>query len=872
MHYCCRLRCTVSGGLEQFAEAELTRLLVLHENDDNDEGKKDDDKFGPSVTGMGSTSLAWHFRGHSGSQLDILCHSSQSQFFRNELVLKVVENARYIDHVSIQVLSRSVVVGTEASNGSSIQNDNNNKKDNNKENLIILDIVSKECEQVNQDVLESAMEVWHLWQPRLSMVFGTTNQGSEKDKGELVPTPSDIVSLDDTFLPPPFVTSTNAFQVNTIYTRQPVAHAVVRTFVEWAKVDEKETGSWSHTLWLDAGAGAGALLQEFPKHSLRVGVDLNPQHESVVPMNFFDVSREWLQSTCHNNNNDNTHFQQLCIISNPPFAQGSRGDSTIIGKFLQHALHLQACCMGLIVPVKFSHVWKSFGLPIQLRHRMNLPLNSFYDPSSATYKNVQCQFLYFDLRPTTLPETVMVASPLSHQEEPDAPPPRPRIHILAKRDKGQYPKLATVDLTVATVKGLAQAGVLLGTSKDSSMTMTAKLANSTLELFLELNPKRPLSIVNSVSGTVPGHSLGWLSTSVKPPLARAMNQLSWHATAKGDPFQIPQQEEQNPRTVTVNVMCGEGTLVFESCQSGGSHSCFQMVGDKNPDAVYQVAKKVLSLQQQQQQHLPSMRRSVVDFVIWDAQHMPLRNGIADAVLADLPFAGSVKKVHQEPAAITSSTKPQKNTSNHQPTTTTATTTTTTTTSTTTTTGPSLSYRRVFAETLRVLVPSTGCAVLVSPDSRALTFGCKKFSGSWKEVFQTRLNIGGIAGKLCCLVRKDACWKDQNLWVQDATVDYSVELYTLAHHVCAWYVLNDSLELEKTGNPSAHGGDRARTVQSPALLSKVFLNDVYLRSKNETSHSYRFCFHPLVNNAQVKTLIQAIVLTLDENPIHGTQVR
>ena len=40
--------------------------------------------------------------------------------------------------------------------------------------------------------------------------------------------------------------------------------------------------------------------------------------------------------------------------------------------------------------------------------------------------------------------------------------------------------------------------------------------------------------------------------------------------------------------------------------------------------------------------------ALADFVVWDARRLPLRDGVADAVFGDLPFAGSKAIRHQTP--------------------------------------------------------------------------------------------------------------------------------------------------------------------------------------------------------------------------------
>ncbi|CAB9526047.1 THUMP domain containing 3 [Seminavis robusta] len=701
-----------------------------------------------------------HHRGHSGSLLDIIFRDGTEI---SGLLLQVLK-LRFVDHVSLQVLSLEIPAA---------------------DDINLLEWVTENCFEVSQ--LDRALEAFRLWKPLLDNTLA-----SSALEGVLIATPA----LPQNLLEGTSQESmkTEAFHVNTIYTKPAVAKLAVQTFRELVEqeinnVEYQQTAS-SGILWVDAGAGSGALLQSLPQDS-SLGVDLHPQHSSVHARDFFQVSTQWLQETAPK------PFESICIISNPPFVEGTRGDYSIIGKFLKHAtFQLKASFMGLIVPAKFAHAWKSFGLPIRLAYRMHLPKDSFYDPSTAESKHLQCYLLVFDLQPKQ-PTT------LSGNQSPF----RTRIHTT---------NLMTIAFT-AVVQGLGRAGVPLGSSKHkNSIPLKAKLSKS-LELFVELNPKRPLSIANSMSSRVQNHSLGWMSKSVKPPVALAMHQLS---------SGTPGDNQPTTASVVVDLMCGEGTLEYESMEHNDSPaSTFRIVGDKSPEAIEQVAARCHD------------QELLIDFIVWDAQNLPLRKGIADVVLGDLPFAGSNKKKHQTPVAAATSSG---------------------------TSDVSCSYPKVLASLVRVLTPSVGRTVLVSADSKALTHGTWKFAGYLKELWQTKLNIGGLAGRMLVLGRKDASWKDINLFVEEGGVDRSSVILTRARAVCGQFYLNDLLELQQ--DTTSNGG----TI-SLNLLSQVQLREEYCHVDQSLSQCYRFHFDPIVTNAQAKVLEKAIRLDLEKNPVIGTRM-
>lgn len=917
-----RLRCTVSGGLELFAEQEVSQVLSCNNFDNT-----------PINKNHKPISIHWHHRGHTGSQLDIIFPENtnfslevKDSLWKQYLSL-MVHKLRYIDHVAMEVISIEIPAL-------------NDKDDN------LLEWISQQSQQLALQKLQEAIQAWTVWQPRLDKTLSTRNEL----EGILLPFPSkekDSPSDD----PCDDITATTArttdFSVNTIYTHPAVAKVVVQTFVELVR-KELAKDEWKHDgpgtredtkdlattncsssqqsqkhhdnlLWLDAGSGCGSLLQEFPPNTVAIGVDLDPQHESIYQYDFLEVTRDWLQQHILLKRSDDSILDTtvtsaitatLCIISNPPFVEGSRGDYSIIAKFMQHAAQtLKARFMGLIVPIKFSHVWRSFFFdndPIKLLYRMNLPDYAFYDPSTLISKNARCHFLFFDLQSWTKSIVVGDDNSSSHtlqreqqQQQRDADtdenipsdhPNNPPIHVEAQRDKGAFPSISTAALKTAVVRGLGHAGVALGSSKISPLTLRAKLTKSfsqqqqsvaatgTLELFLDLNPRRPLSLVNSGSAQVPHHSLGWMAKSVNPPVAAAMASLArmgkapplppvQETTTTGTTRHSQKQQPSATRSdagLTINLMCGEGTIEYESIATSSNSTDangpatigFQIVGDKNPEAVHQVASQLRAFQSKQSSsQSPAPAPILFDFVVWDAQHLPLRDGIVDAVLADLPFAGSNKKVHQEPGSSgDKQAKKKDKVSNPQG----------------STTSPlSLSYPRIMAETARVQVPSLGRVVVVSPDTNSLVHAIKMFSGHFKDLWQTKVNIGGLPGKMALLQRKASCWKDMSVTVKDATIDRSSEIYELARETCKPFYLNDVLEIQQQTDDNHT--TTTTTMKQPSLIRSVYKRDDYHHAGGTISQCYRFCFHPLVTNTQAKMLEKVIRLQLETSPVPGIEM-
>jgi hypothetical protein len=182
-----RLRCTVSGGLESFAEEEISQLLLLlvsgnQGRDDNNNAK---------------VKIDWHFRGHSGSQLDVIFMTS-SEFSNNNddddsfvklVATKMCTHLRYIDHVAMLVFSRKLQEELDKDD----YDDNNNiiydsdNKNKNINNNCILRHVSKCCQEVDPTVLEMAIHICRIW---YSKNMQTKDESSFVEIGELLPTPA----------------------------------------------------------------------------------------------------------------------------------------------------------------------------------------------------------------------------------------------------------------------------------------------------------------------------------------------------------------------------------------------------------------------------------------------------------------------------------------------------------------------------------------------------------------------------------------------------------------------------------------------------------------------------------------------------------
>ena len=791
----CRLRCSVSGGLEALAEREV-RLKIR------------------------GAAVVWLNRGKSGSQLEIYCQPSN--------ILGVMR-LRFVEYVYVEVGSAEVLL------------DQNN-----------------EIERIQRikEIAASILQVHnfdaciHMWRTAQAMLSDRRDLGLEALPGVLLPTLQIHDAGDDSEIREAHVEGEgNAFVVNTIYTKSKVAQAVVSVFREL--VEDHLPGFLEETVvWLDAGAGSGALLQHLPAKG-RIGIDIQPSvNPEVHVMDFLSVTQKWILKKALSTKQYErieSHHVHLCILSNPPFAEHSRGDYSAVVKFINHAIHLDADFIGLIVPDKFARrrVWQSLGMNPRARllARCLLPMDSFYDPSSLSCRHINTYFLFFSLKGSParpLTGTFRGDSDISNQVSR-------RIRVEGKRNKSDFPWIATAELRDAVISSIRDNVVELNALDATSLVLSAELkaldnsGASRLEVYALLNFKQPLSLANCTSRRIQAHSLGWLSSSTKPPTAFAMLDLartsvqSLRALEKEDSSGWASEESDHKESsIFINAMCGEGTIELES--QSIQTPCFMIAGDKNEDAVKRTAERLASLHDCQGSLQDQRGFRPVDLVIWDAQCLPLRSGIADVFLADLPFVGCKGKKHQEPCLSGNAMD------------------------------SALDYKRVMAQAARVL-KSKGRAALLSADTNALSHAILQFNAFWSVLCCNNMNLGGLAGKLFMMEKHKQSSKDFSLWVSSTPgiVDESDALKRIAVDACSGFHLNDMLEIEPDDSKgvSPKGG---------LVLDVQLISSFFNEERSMMSHCYRIWFDSCVSNVQAKQFEKMIRIKIAEHPPVGMQLR
>jgi hypothetical protein len=1123
------LRFTVGGGLEEIAANEirstLNNLLIQQgkqlccsnrpaDNDEKNDGTSAEDIPHKKVVVATEQMKISIERGNSGSRIIVQNLTLQRTTLTHDLG-SLLSTLRFVDYVSLHLGSIQQSHDDDTTTDVHLSSGINFSRRINESSATTSDVLLSQLQMAAKKILypgcirQVYITIWHPINFFLQQEC-SDDIGLDPLPGILLPTPVEPTTIDNDHQhgtphkndhnlsvdrnmdsqerQPPQVLP-QLFHVNTIYTKVPVAEMVVMSFRTLVKKHCCPSVDEDNILWLDAGAGSGALLQHLPPYQ-RIGIDIQPS--SVVPsssystttigqneifkIDFFDVTQEWLKQQQQQQQSSKQRLgpppllssssspcKILCVISNPPFTDdsSSRGNYRPIVQFIHHAFHmLDASFVGVIVPTKFARlrVMQSLGLnirtldnnypksaEIQLVARFVLPKDSFYDPSLLTStrmaslsepsasKNIDSCFLFFRRVVSETSSTGILGNHLLEDTEGNVRHPKedfatkklstkqhhpksfPRVRVEGHRNKKDFPELSTKDLSQAIQSVInrdedkSEINIIEGRQKNSHydgddvdvLTIAAELsvqADRTvspstsgkvadmnqitshsrrwrIDFFLLLNPKRPLSLVNCTSRRVnPVHSLGWLSTSVKPSIAVAINQLALLPPTRSrggifdtiesmiiltplstsgvdtkqndDRLLTPIGNENKSSThasaskasLVVNAMCGEGTIEFESFDDRSRRGSYLLLsGDKSEGAVYAAKDRFQSLTKSPLLNSTKSTASsytiecdgdspsssiYIDFVIWDAQRLPLREGIADAFLGDLPIAGSVrtkrgrKRPHQyltnsedlENADVDNQNSAQNKLDNEA-------------------TDSMLSYKRVSIEAVRVLVPRAGRAVLVSVDTNSLTRSVLDMTGQWKVLLRHSVTIGGLPGKMFAMQRNPPPTKDISVWLPSATTlslpsgttfgtgeeakrsspwrdnfddSLCTTLLQIAKKSCEGFWLDDLLELHHSVVPEqqdiVHLGQHQRQQRSAwassnqDLVRGVELIDVYtpatatseeeqqrdknnnIQSSTRISHCYRISFDSLLSNYQAKILEREIRTAIEKDPPYNILLR
>lgn len=721
--------------------------------------------------------LNWH-KGPSGSQLYLTLASNDSV---NE-VADAVSRLDFVEYVFLQIDCFPI----NASNLTAAEKD--------------VSLLLREVETATSSISNSALKMCEAVSEAVN-ASRCYDAGMGALPGVLLPT------LESSLDPPPVTLGgpCDSFDVNTVYTIPSVAHSIVKTVQNHVCNQPTADDHHSEILWVDAGSGNGAFLEHLPDKS-SIGVDTNPKSFKVQKMDYLSLDRSWLTQKF-------PEQEKLYAISNPPFSLSSRGDYTPIVQFINHTFDVLAAeAMAVICPSKFARprIWKALGLTTnaELTGRFLLPENAYYNPSDGKPVHIHSYCLIFENIQTNRKDIIIEAEESSPRTSSHG------IYVSAKRDKSIFPGLATLDLTKAVATGLDSAGVELVPERKARHFIQGKLEPSSLELWWHVNAHQPCSLVNSSSIKVPKHSLGWLSLSCKPAVALAMASAAMNKTKSDDKCHF-----------AIDLMSGEGTVSLEACRAV-SHSSFLLSGDKSFERALKTKEHMLKLQQSTKHSL------LADIVVWDANSLPIRNDVTDAVFADLPFQGSTKKSHQEPV-VGGNTEVGSKKHSTRP----------------------VSYLDILRHACRVLKPN-GRAALLSADFKALRHATGNYH--WNPLWRSKsVNLGGLSGKLYLMERREACTKDLSMWVNRTTNDLRDWILAIAQQVCSSEVSGMLALLSLTVNP----------VRSVTLVSTYFHE-----KKQANTHCYRIEFESQIRNVQAKELEKLIRKAIEPKLLDGVRLR
>jgi hypothetical protein len=239
-----RLRCTVSGGLEQFARKELEEVLLHPE--DREQNPSD----------ICSIQVE---KGNSGSRMyieGIPCLGDDAIQFCESM-----RKLRYVEYISLHLGTAIAVV---------MDDDCLDKPFQSKTELLMA--VTNATRSILSSLKYSIEHYVFFW-TTIQQQLQDLQVGLEPLPGVHLQTYIDKShdEGDDGLPSVSFQRQRSSFLVNNIFTRPFVARSVAQTL---RQVVEENIGDISNVLWLDAGCGThGSLLQHLPQGQ-RIGIDI----------------------------------------------------------------------------------------------------------------------------------------------------------------------------------------------------------------------------------------------------------------------------------------------------------------------------------------------------------------------------------------------------------------------------------------------------------------------------------------------------------------------------------------------------------------------------------------------------------------------
>ena len=131
---------------------------------------------------------------------------------------------------------------------------------------------------------------------------------------------------------------------------------------------------YSKVIECSAGNGSFSLNMN---HSNIIALDLEPEHKSIIKMNWFDFKDDLSNSI---------------VVSNPPFGINNK----LSKEFIKHAIKLNSRCIAFILPDVYNKPTLQSIIPkeYKITHIVKLPKNSF-TVDGEDY-DIPCSFFVFD--------------------------------------------------------------------------------------------------------------------------------------------------------------------------------------------------------------------------------------------------------------------------------------------------------------------------------------------------------------------------------------------------------------------------------------------------------------------------------------------
>ena len=196
--------------------------------------------------------------------------------------------------------------------------------------------------------------------------------------------------------------------------------------------------------------------------------------------------------------------------------------------------------------------------------------------------------------------------------------------FYVERHRGGQHSFSGVELSQAVAAAVASTTGWEPELHGARLTLMCHLHHNELFVGMRLNDKCAWMTSGAASAKET-----WSNCTIQPNVAHALLRMC----------NLPRQQDRCG-ALLVDPCCGNGTTPLVVLDEEGWRGTFCLAGDMDPTVLANSRTNLLALQKAQHPEDENLCRILppgCDLVLWDSTNLPLRRGIIDRVVSDLPF-------------------------------------------------------------------------------------------------------------------------------------------------------------------------------------------------------------------------------------------